>query len=111
MKIAEIVTLVRSGKYSENDWLYVADGEEPWEDAEYDLGEAGFDEEKDEELYPPGFAERGLGSTIDIETLKDCIHWADRFSGRENDAIAIESILYYLDNDAFSPEFDSSGRD
>jgi hypothetical protein len=68
---------------------------------EADLGCPEFDENSDEEIAPVGFAERGLQSTIDIQTLRDCITWADRLSGSTEHGAALVVIRYYIRYDAF----------
>jgi len=100
--ILEIIQRVRSRQAGEQTWLYIAG--EPAEltlNTEADLGCPEFDEESDEEIDPSGFAERGLRSTIDLDSFSDCIEWADRLSGTKDDAAALDIIRYYIRFDAW----------
>jgi len=97
-----VVKRVRSNQIDESDWLYIAG---PAVDltlqTEADLGCPDFDEDSDEEIEPAGFPERGLRSTIDVDTLSHCIEWADRLSGAPDDNAALDIIRYYIRFDAW----------
>ena len=41
--------------------------------------------------------------TIDTQPIADCVGWADRLSGRDDDAVRFESLVYYIRFDAFLP--------
>ena len=50
---------------------------------------------------PDQFAERGLQSTIDLQTIEDCIQWADQLSGSNGNNAALDVIRYYIRFDAY----------
>jgi hypothetical protein len=102
MTLSEIIAIVRAGKGSEEQWLFIAgDAADLSGDTECELAEVDFDEELDEEVFPAGFKERGLYSTIDYQTLEDSIQWADRLRGSADDAAACDIIRYYIRFDAW----------
>jgi len=100
--LLHVIGRVRNHQTNPEDWLYIAGDVGGLSlNTEADLGYPEFDEQTDEEIDPPGFAERGLRSTIDVETLLECIEWADRLSGRQDDSAALDVIRYYLRFDAW----------
>ena len=102
MTLSEIITIVRAGKGSDSQWLLIAGKSgELSGDTECELAEVDFDEELDEEIYPAEFKDRGLYVTIDYQTLKASIQWADRLSGGADDAAACDIIRYYIRFDAW----------
>jgi hypothetical protein len=100
--LLDVIKRVRSNPIDESDWLYIAG---PVIDltleTEADLGCPDFAEDSDEEIEPAGFPERGLRSTIDVDTLSRCIEWADRLSGAPDDNAALDIVRYYLRFDAW----------
>ncbi|MEM7229628.1 MAG: hypothetical protein AAF432_12525 [Planctomycetota bacterium] len=93
---------MRSGRVSGEYWLYISrDAVDLTLSTMAALAYAEFDEESDEEIDPPGFAERGLQSTIDVDTLTQSIEWADHLSGTKDDSAAIDVIRYYIRFDAW----------
>jgi hypothetical protein len=100
--LLDVIQRVRNGQTDESDWLYIAGSTVDLTlDTEADLGCPEFDEDAAEEIDPPGFAERGLRSTIDVDTVSHCIEWADRLSGSRNDVAALDVIHYYIRFDAW----------
>lgn len=95
--LLDVIQRVRSNRIDESDWLYIAGSAVGLTlETEADLGCPDFDEDSDEEIEPAGFAERGLRSTIDVDTLSQCIECADRLSGSQDDDAALDIIRYYL---------------
>lgn len=104
MTLSEIIGVVRSGAAQGDDlWLYIAGQEEALTlDTDCELAESLIDEDDDyREILPAGFEQRGLSSTIDLETLQGCIQWADRLAGVPDPAACCEVIRYYLRFDAW----------
>lgn len=86
-------------------WLYLPGEREQWTlDTEAFLINPEFDEETDEPVLPDGLAQRGLREALDTQTITDCVQWADRLAGRPDDAVRLESFLYYYRFDAFLPK-------
>lgn len=104
MILAEIINIVRSGSMRSRDlWLFIAgDADALALDTECELAEVLIDEDADyEEIVPVDFEQRGLSSTISLQTLEDCVEWADRLAGGPDPAVCCEVIRYYLRFDAF----------
>jgi len=98
----DVITRVRANRIDDEDWLYISGpAAELSLKTDGDLGCPEFRDGSNEEIEPKGFAERGLRSTIDIDTLKHCIEWADRLSGSKNDHAALDIIRYYIRFDAW----------
>jgi hypothetical protein len=97
-----VINRIRSNQIDESDWLYITSSAVDLTlETEADLGCPEFDEGSDEEIEPAGFAERGLRSTIDVDTLFHCIKWADRLSGSQDDNAALDIIRCYIRFDAW----------
>ena len=93
----DIILRVRNRQTDESDWLYIAGASIDLSLAtEADLGCSDYDEDTDEEIDPAGFVERELQSTIDVDTVSQCIEWADRLSGKKDDDAALDIIRYYI---------------
>lgn len=105
MSLADIITKVRSGEGNPHeDWLLIAGNAGDLKlDTDCALSIIEIDEDSPglEEIVPRELKERGLTSTIDYQTLRDCIGWADRLAGRSDDAAAAEVIRYYIRFDAW----------
>jgi hypothetical protein len=100
--LLSVIERVRTDQTDESDWLYIAGAAQDLTLlTEADLGCPEFDEDSDEEIDPVGFAERGLRSTIDVQTLEDCITWADRLAGSQENGAVLDVIRYYIRFDAF----------
>ena len=100
--LQSIIDRIRKKQADESDWLYiVGPAQQPTLAKEADLGGGEIDESSDEEIEPVGFAERGLKSTIDVQEIEDCIHWADRLSGSQDSSAALDVIRYLIRFDAF----------
>jgi hypothetical protein len=100
--LRSVIQRLRANDASDDCWLYVAGAAKDLSlDTEADLGCPGTDDGTDEEEYPPGFGDRGLWSTIDKQTVDDCIEWADRLAGKPDDAAAADIIRYYIRFDAW----------
>jgi hypothetical protein len=63
-----------------------------------------FDDKTDEPILPNGYGDKGLRETLDAQTVADCVEWADRLAGHADDAVRLESFLYYNKFDAFLPK-------
>lgn len=86
-------------------WLYLPGEREQWTlDTEAFLINPEFDEQTDEPVLPDGLAQRGLREALDTQTISDCVQWADGLAGRPDDAVRLESFLYYYRFDAFLPK-------
>jgi hypothetical protein len=97
-----VIQHVRSNPIDASGWLYIAGSAIDLSlQTEADIGCPEFDEDSDKEIEPAGFAERGLRSTIDVNTLAECIVWADRLSGTQEDNAALDVIRYYIRFDAW----------
>ncbi|MCP5116326.1 MAG: hypothetical protein GY953_36315 [bacterium] len=106
--LVEVIQRVRNRQTGDSGWLYIACAPTDLTlGTEAELGCPEFDEETGEEIAPPGFAERGLQSTIDVATVSDCIEWADRLSGTVDDAAALDIIRYYIRFDAWPDTLDA----
>ena len=100
--LLDVIRRVRDRDVGDQGWLYIAgDAADLTLNTEADLGCPEFEEESDEEIDPPGFADRRLRSTIDVDTLSHCIDWADRLSGSKDDSAALDIIRYYIRFDAW----------
>lgn len=98
----DVIRRVRTHKIDASDWLYIAGSPADLTlNSEADLGCPEIDENSNDEIAPVGFAERGLQSTIDVETVKECIEWADRLSGLQDNNAALDVIRYYIRFDAW----------
>lgn len=87
----DVINRVRARQVDDDDWLCIfGTAAELNLKTDADLGIPEFRDGSNEEIEPEGFAKRGLWSTIDIDTLKDCIEWADRLSGSKNDEAALD---------------------
>lgn len=105
MSLLDVIKRIRSGNYDSNAWLFTAGlGKDLSLGTDAELGIVEFDEDKDEEIYPPGFEQRGLKIMIDVETVDASIKWADRLSGGADDNAAAEVIRYYIRFDAWPEE-------
>jgi len=103
MTLSEVIANVRADKGTNNQWLLISGDEADLSvGTDCELAAVEVDEDNDlEEILPVDFKERGLYSTIEYQTLRDCIRWADRLSGCADDAAACEVIRYYLRFDAW----------
>ena len=106
--LLSVIECVRKGHIDLSDWLYIAGSPQDLTlQTESDLGCSEIDDESDEEILPVGFADRGLRSTIDVETLENCIMWAERLSGSHDNAAALDVIRYYIRFDTFPDSLNS----
>ena len=100
--LQDILRRVRNSQTVQSDWLYIAGTSvELSLETEADLGCPEFEEDTNEEIGPTGYKERGLRSTIDINTVMECLEWADRLSGTQDDTAALDVIRYYIRFDAW----------
>jgi hypothetical protein len=109
MTLADIIAQIRSGAGTRDEWLYISgDAVNLSLDSEAEFSEIEIDEENDcEEIVPPEYSERGLHSTIDYQTVEDCIRWSDRLTGKADDIAACKIIRYYLRFDAWPNSLDA----
>ncbi len=100
--LLSVIERVRTNQTDESDWLYIqSPAEKLTLQTEADLGCPESDEDSGQEIDPVGFAERRLESTIDVQTLEECITWADRLSGSQDNGAVLNVIRYYIRFDAF----------
>jgi hypothetical protein len=100
--LRSVIQRLRANDASNDCWLYIAgDAKDLTLDTEADFGCPEVDEDTDEQIDPPGFGDRGLWSTIDKQTVDDCIEWADRLAEKPDDAAAANIIRYYIRFDAW----------
>jgi hypothetical protein len=100
--LQSVIQRVRNEETDDSDWLYIAGSTADLTlETDADLGCPEFNEDTDDEVEPPGFADRGLQSAIDVNTLSHCIDWADRLSGLQDDKAALDVIRYYIRFDAW----------
>jgi hypothetical protein len=99
MSLQEVIKQIRGGGRTRDHWLFIqGSAEELALSTDCALSRVEIDEDSEDldEIIPPEFANRGLRSTIDFETVKDCIAYADQLVGAQNDAAAAEVIRYYI---------------
>jgi hypothetical protein len=102
MTLIQAIHRVRASQVNREDWLFIAgDAVALTPNSEVEFGMIEFDEDSDCEILPEGFEQRGLRSTIDVETVESCIEWADALVGTPDDLAAADSIRYYIRFDAF----------
>jgi len=102
MTLMQAIQQVRSSHIDQHAWLFITgDAVTLGPTSEVEFGSIDFDEDSDREILPDGFEQRGLYSTIDLQTVEGCIVWADRLAGRADDLTAADSIRYYIRFDAF----------
>jgi hypothetical protein len=100
--LLSLITRVRNNQVGKSDWLYiVGTADDLTSQTEADFGCPDFDDDADKEIEPAGFVERGLQSTIDVETVKECIKWADRLSSSQDSNAVLDVLRYYIRFDAF----------
>lgn len=105
--LRSVISRVRKRQADDSHWLYMAGAASDLVlETEADLGIPAIAEDTLEEIEPTGFAERGLRSTIDVQTLEDCIAWAERLANSAN-AAALDVIRYYIRFDAFPTTFNA----
>lgn len=104
----DVIRRVRNRQTDQSDWLYISGSTvELSLKTDADLGCPEFDEDADEDIDPDGYAERGLRSTIDADTVMACIEWADGLAGKEDDTAALDIIRYYIRFDAWPKELNA----
>jgi len=106
--LGSVIERIRRKKIDGDNWLYIVGSAQRLTlETEADLGCPEFDEGSDEEITPVGFAKRGLQSTIDVQTVEECIEWADRLSGSKDSKAVLDVIRYYICFDAFPERLNS----
>jgi hypothetical protein len=105
MSLQEVITKVPNrGGDPHRDWLLIkGDPADLSLDTDCALAVVGIDEDSEEldEIIPAELQERGLRTTIDYETVKASINWADRLAGQQDDDAAAEMIRYYIQFDSW----------
>jgi len=100
--LLDVIQRIRTNRFEESDWLYIAGSAKDLTlKTEADLGCPEFAEDSNDEIGPAGFVERQLQSTIDVDTVAQCIVWADQLSGAADDDAALDIIRYYIQFDAW----------
>jgi len=104
MSLRDVIVQIRSGEGNRHQWLLIhGEAEDLGLSTDCVLSRVEVDEDSEdlEEIIPQEFADRGLWSTIEFATVKDCIGHGDRLAGGPNDEAAAEIIRYYIRFDAF----------
>src|SRR5690349_337269 len=104
MSLQEVITQVRDHEGNREDWLLIhGDAANLKLTTDCALSRVEIDEDSGDlhEIIPAEYSSRGLRSTIDYQTVQECIQWADNLSGRQDDKAAAEIIRYYLRFDAW----------
>ena len=105
MSLRDVITKIRNREGNpDEDWLFIkGDGDDLDLDTDCALAMIEIDEDSEEveEIIPAELQERGLHSTIDYETVKASIEWADRLATSKDDEAAAEIIRYYIRFDAW----------
>ena len=102
MSLRDVINQVRADRGSEEDWLLIKGAASDLNlQTDAVLCRVDIDEDHDfEEIIPQEYVERGLWSTIDYQTLGECVRWADRLAGGPSDEAACDVIRYYIRFDA-----------
>lgn len=101
MSLLKVISQLRSKSADREDWLLIScDAKDLTLDSDCVLSSIDYSED-DEEILPSKYLNRNFYSTIDMETVEDCITWADRLTGEQNDEAAAEVIRYYIRFDAW----------
>jgi len=105
LSLGALISQVRKTRdTSDANWLYRKKGEGVLNlMTEVGFGQVGINEDNEDnvyEIYPEIFAKRGFEISIDEISLQDCIHWADKLSGRADNQAAIKVLEYYLEFDS-----------
>ena len=86
----------------EGDWLYLTGDWHQWKlDSKACFPH--IDPESGEPVLDEAHIQAGYRETLDLQTISDVVMWADRLSGKPNDAVRLESFVYYCRHDAFLP--------
>jgi hypothetical protein len=86
-------------------WLYLPGDVKQWTlETEAFLLNPEFEPGEAEPVLPDIVAQKGLREALDTQTITDCVQWADRLAGGPNDAVRLESFIYYVRFDAFLPK-------
>lgn len=103
MILSKLIEMVRSEEAPDGDlWLFITgEAASLTINTDCELADVLVDEETWREIPPAGFEERGLSSTIDYQTLVDCIRWADRLADGHDPTACCEVIRYYIRFDAW----------
>jgi hypothetical protein len=105
MSLRDVINKVRKREGNPHeDWLLIkGDPADLGLDTDCALAMIEIDEDSEEleEIIPAELQERGLWSTIDYQTVKDSIEWADRLAGQQDDEAVAEIIRYYIRFDAW----------
>jgi len=97
-----VISRIRNNQADASAWLYLAGAvADITLETEANLGQPELEDDSDNEIDPVGFAQRGLRSTIDVETVRDCLAWAERLAHSTDDGAAVDVIRYYIRFDAF----------
>lgn len=111
MSLHDVIRQIRSGEGNRNHWLLIhGEAEELGLSTDSVLSRVDVDEDSEdlEEIIPQEFADRGLWSTIEFETVRNCIAWGDRLADGPSDEAAADVIRYYIRFDAFPESLGAS---
>lgn len=111
MSLRDVITKIRNREGGPNeDWLFISGNAIDLRlDTDCALAAIEIDEDSEdlEEIVPADLRHCGLRSTIDYETVKASIDWADHLAGRQDDSAAADIIRYYIRFDAWPDTLES----
>ncbi len=92
-------------------WLFLPRDHATWSEntpARFiDLDSLDTDPDTDEPILPDECASKGLRETLDVDSIAECVRWADRLAGRIDPMVRLKSFTYYVRFDAPLPSIDA----
>jgi len=105
MKLRDILHQATQGL--PDSWLFLPGDYKQWtldtEGLLVHIDALGINPETDEPILPAELVSSGFREALDTRTITDCVRWADKLSGSADDAVRIQSFVYYIRFDAFLP--------
>ena len=109
MTLREALELAAQRKV--NGWLFLPSDYRHWSadtTASFiDLDSLAVDPNTEEPILPPEYLSSDQKVTLDVDTIADCVNWADQLTGREDASVRLKSFTYYVRFDAFLPAVDA----
>jgi hypothetical protein len=99
MSLAAVIQQVRANVGHRDEWLLIhGDPIHLSLSTDCALSRVEIDEDSEDfdEILPAEYVQRGLVSTIDYETLQQCVNWADQLACQQDDETAARFIRYFL---------------
>src|SRR5882724_2285706 len=92
--------LAGAAREQPEDWLFLAGTNDCWAlDSEaylLNVDSLNTNPETHEPILPSDIASKGLHEALDVGTIVACVENADHLVGRADDAVRLESFLYYV---------------